>query len=65
MGIHPDANLEVVEEAFAKRKKWEFEMEKSEILDSKMLQYRGASNPTLEPQVECMNKPWNSFYYSQ
>ncbi|KAB1213817.1 DENN domain-containing protein 4C [Morella rubra] len=26
-------------------------MEKSEILDSKMLQYRGASNPTLEPQI--------------
>ncbi|KAB1208648.1 DENN domain-containing protein 5B [Morella rubra] len=51
VGIHPDANLEVVEEAFAKRKKWEFEMEKSEILDSKMLQYRGASNPTLEPQI--------------
>lgn len=50
-GLHPDANLEVVEDAFAKRKKWELEMANSEILDVKMLQHRGPSIPTLEPQI--------------
>ncbi|XP_059626112.1 uncharacterized protein LOC132269098 isoform X2 [Cornus florida] len=50
-GLHPDANLEVVEEAFAKRKKWEIAMEKSEMIDFRMLQYGGPSIPTLEPQI--------------
>ncbi|XP_062148406.1 uncharacterized protein LOC133857238 isoform X1 [Alnus glutinosa] len=50
-GLHPDANLEVVEDAFATRKKWELEMANSEILDVKMLQHRGPSIPTLEPQI--------------
>ncbi|XP_010264819.1 PREDICTED: uncharacterized protein LOC104602732 isoform X2 [Nelumbo nucifera] len=50
VGLHPDANLEAVENAFAKRKTWELEMAKSEI-DLKMLQYRGPSIPTLEPQI--------------
>uniref|UniRef100_A0A5B7BMW8 UDENN domain-containing protein n=1 Tax=Davidia involucrata TaxID=16924 RepID=A0A5B7BMW8_DAVIN len=50
-GLHPYANLDVVEDAFAKRKKWELEMEKSEMIDFKMLQHRGPSLPTLEPQI--------------
>ncbi|KAA8550691.1 hypothetical protein F0562_002375 [Nyssa sinensis] len=50
-GIHPYANLEAVEDAFAKRKKWELQMEKSEMIDFKMLQHRGPSLPTSEPQI--------------
>lgn len=50
-GLPPDANLEIVEDAFAKRKKWELEMAKSEIYDLKVLQHRGPSVPSLEPQV--------------
>ncbi|KAG2719371.1 hypothetical protein I3760_03G263500 [Carya illinoinensis] len=51
VGLHPDANLEVVEDAFAKKKKWKSELAKSEILDFKMLQHQEPSIPTLEPQV--------------
>ncbi|KAJ7977156.1 DENN domain-containing protein [Quillaja saponaria] len=51
VGLHPDSNLEVVEDAFAKRKKWETEMAKSEIIDFKMLQQQGPSVPALEPQI--------------
>lgn len=50
-GLHSDVNLEVVEDAFAKRKKWESEMAKSQILDIKMLRRRGPSLPMLEPQI--------------
>ncbi|KAK1559708.1 hypothetical protein Q3G72_017478 [Acer saccharum] len=50
-GLHPDANLESVEDAFARRKKWESEMTKSEVLDVRMLQHRGPPVPTLEPQI--------------
>lgn len=50
-GLHPDTNLEVVEDAFARRKKWEIEMANSEMLDVKLLQHRGPSIPTLEPQI--------------
>ena len=62
-GLHPDANLEVVEDAFARRKKWELEMANSEILDVKMLQHREPSIPTLEPQVDCMTKSFPGFIY--
>ncbi|XVF32307.1 hypothetical protein REPUB_Repub17cG0070800 [Reevesia pubescens] len=51
VGIHPDANLGTLEEAFAKRKKWETEMKKSGIIDLKMLQYQGPPLPTFEPQI--------------
>ncbi|XP_075648482.1 uncharacterized protein LOC142619305 isoform X2 [Castanea sativa] len=51
VGLHPDANLEIVEDAFAKRKKWELQMANSEILEFKMLQHRAPSIPTLEPQI--------------
>ncbi|KAF5459436.1 hypothetical protein F2P56_023381 [Juglans regia] len=50
-GLHPDANLEVVEDAFVKNKKWESEMANSELLDFKMLHPRASSVPMLEPQV--------------
>ncbi|XP_021893737.1 uncharacterized protein LOC110811521 [Carica papaya] len=51
VGLHPEANLEAVEEAFAKRKKWEMQMARSEMIDFKMLQHRGPSLPMLEPQI--------------
>jgi hypothetical protein len=53
-----------VEDAFAKRKKWELEMANSEILDVKMLQHREPSIPTLEPQVDCMTKSFPGFFFS-
>lgn len=55
-GLHPDSNLEVVEDAFALKKKWESELAQSNMLDFKVLQHRGPSIPTLEPQVDCMSK---------
>lgn len=51
VGLHPDANLEVVEHAFAKRKKWEKDKENSELLDYRMNQQQRPQEPTLEPQV--------------
>ncbi|WOL10660.1 hypothetical protein Cni_G19419 [Canna indica] len=50
VGLHSYANVEAVEDAFAKRKTWESEVAKSEILDLRKLQYH-ASIPTLEPQI--------------
>ncbi|GMI66408.1 hypothetical protein like AT2G20320 [Hibiscus trionum] len=51
VGIHPDANLGVMEEDFAKRKEWEMEMKKSGIIDLKLIQHRGPPVPTFEPQI--------------
>ncbi|KZV49441.1 hypothetical protein F511_13216 [Dorcoceras hygrometricum] len=48
-GLHPDANLGVVEDAFIKRKKWE--RTRDEMLDLKMPPYQQPTLPTLEPQV--------------
>ncbi|KAJ6403655.1 hypothetical protein OIU84_011957 [Salix udensis] len=42
-GLHPDANLEKVEDAFAREKKWESDMEKSDLLDFKSMQRRAPS----------------------
>lgn len=53
-----------MEDAFAKRKKWELEMANSEILDVKMLQHRGPSIPTLEPQVDSMTKSFPGLFCS-
>lgn len=50
-GLHPDANLEKVEDAFATEKKWESDMEKSGLLDFNSMQRRAPSFPTLEPQI--------------
>ncbi|CAJ2632840.1 unnamed protein product [Trifolium pratense] len=51
VGLHPDANLEVVEHAFARRKKWEREKETYEHLDYRMAQQQRPPEPTLEPQI--------------
>ncbi|XP_061341496.1 uncharacterized protein LOC133287828 [Gastrolobium bilobum] len=51
VGLPPDANLDVVEHAFVRRKKWEKEKENSEILYYKMLQQQRLPEPTLEPQI--------------
>ncbi|KAM6565021.1 hypothetical protein CsatB_025019 [Cannabis sativa] len=50
-GLQPDANLETVEAAFAKRKEWEMEMSRSELVDFNLLRQRGPSFPSLEPQI--------------
>lgn len=50
-GLHPDTNLEIVEDAFAKRKKWELQRKNSEMIDTKMVDHRGPSVPLLEPQI--------------
>ncbi|KAF7818482.1 DENN domain-containing protein 5B [Senna tora] len=50
VGLHPDANLEAVEDAFANRKKWEKE-EKYESEDFQMPQQQGSPVPMLEPQI--------------
>uniref|UniRef100_A0A7N1A0N7 UDENN domain-containing protein n=1 Tax=Kalanchoe fedtschenkoi TaxID=63787 RepID=A0A7N1A0N7_KALFE len=51
IGLHSDTNLDVVEEAFVKRKKWELEMARSEVFDFKTPQNSGPTSPTLEPQI--------------
>ncbi|XP_058749305.1 uncharacterized protein LOC131622297 isoform X2 [Vicia villosa] len=51
VGLHPDANLEVVEHAFARRKKWERETENDESLDYRIPQQQRPPEPTLEPQI--------------
>ncbi|XP_006854448.2 uncharacterized protein LOC18444210 isoform X2 [Amborella trichopoda] len=53
VGLHSNANVEATEDAFARRKTWESEMAKSEIIDLRnaKLQYRGPPLPALEPQI--------------
>ncbi|XP_026449679.1 uncharacterized protein LOC113349852 isoform X2 [Papaver somniferum] len=51
VGLHSGSNLDAVEESFAKRSTKELEMQRSERLDYKMLQHRGPSIPTLEPEL--------------
>lgn len=63
-GLHPDANLEVVEDAFVKNKKWESEMANSELLDFKMLHPRASSVPTLEPQVDYLIESFSHSFFS-
>lgn len=48
VGLHSDANLNIVEDAFAKRKKWESDMAQSEV---DLKEQWGPSIPTLEPQI--------------
>ncbi|KAL1350148.1 uncharacterized protein [Arachis hypogaea] len=47
LGLHPDTNLDAVEHAFARRKRWQIEKEKSEYVDYKMPKL----DTTLEPQI--------------
>ncbi|XP_065873315.1 uncharacterized protein [Euphorbia lathyris] len=51
VGLHPDTNLEAVEDVFARRKKWEFEASKSDIVAFKKLQSQGPKFPLMEPQI--------------
>ncbi|GAB4841269.1 hypothetical protein Ancab_022001 [Ancistrocladus abbreviatus] len=51
MGLHPDAKLEAVEDAFARKKRWELEMARSDRRDPRWLQYHGPSSPALEPKI--------------
>ncbi|KAF3791931.1 DENN domain-containing protein [Nymphaea thermarum] len=51
VGLHSNANFEATEDAFAKRKIWESEVAKSEILDIRKLPHRGPPVPILEPQI--------------
>ncbi|XP_022991951.1 uncharacterized protein LOC111488447 isoform X1 [Cucurbita maxima] len=51
VGLHPDTNLETVEDAFAERKKWELQKKNTEMIENKMLEHRGPSVPLLEPQI--------------
>ncbi|KAK1428447.1 hypothetical protein QVD17_17281 [Tagetes erecta] len=50
-GIHPNANLEPVEEAFVTRKKWEAKSQKTEVTDFKTMHYQPSPNVMMEPQI--------------
>ncbi|XP_031100056.1 uncharacterized protein LOC116004232 [Ipomoea triloba] len=57
VGLHPEANLKAAEDAFARKKKWELELERSDIVDIRMLPHRGPPLPSLEPQVKFKYPP--------
>ncbi|GJV91031.1 putative uDENN domain protein [Tanacetum coccineum] len=50
-GIHPNANLGPMEDAFAKRKKWEAKSDKTDLMDLKVMQFRSPPSVMVEPQV--------------
>lgn len=50
VGLQSYANVEAIVDAFARRKIWESEVARSEILDLRKIQ-RQAHVPTMEPQV--------------
>uniref|UniRef100_A0A0E0GGQ8 UDENN domain-containing protein n=1 Tax=Oryza nivara TaxID=4536 RepID=A0A0E0GGQ8_ORYNI len=50
VGLHSYANVGVIEDAFAKKKAWESNVEHSEIVDLRKIQYHGPI-PTMEPQI--------------
>ncbi|KAL4573691.1 hypothetical protein LXL04_020506 [Taraxacum kok-saghyz] len=50
-GIHPNANLEPVEDAFAHRKTWEDRADKTDLMDLKVMQFRSPPSVTMEPQI--------------
>ena len=50
VGLHSCANVQVIEDAFARRKNWESEPANSEIVDLRKIEYHGRP-PALEPQV--------------
>ncbi|CAO2824150.1 unnamed protein product [Amaranthus hypochondriacus] len=50
-GLHPDSNLEAVENAFARRKKWEEEVAKINEVIGQSLYDSGPSPPALDPQI--------------
>ncbi|KAG2543532.1 hypothetical protein PVAP13_9NG751500 [Panicum virgatum] len=50
VGLHSYANVEVIEDAFAKKKAWESNVAHSEIVDLRKIQYHGPI-PSMEPQI--------------
>lgn len=50
VGLHACANVQVIEDAFARRKNWESEPANSEIFDLRKIEYHGRP-PALEPQI--------------
>ncbi|KAF8721312.1 hypothetical protein HU200_023245 [Digitaria exilis] len=50
VGLHSYANVGVIEDAFAKKKAWESDVARSEIVDLRKIQYHG-SIPSMEPQI--------------
>ncbi|XP_068665495.1 uncharacterized protein [Aristolochia californica] len=51
VGLPADANVEALEDAYGRRKKWESEIAKSELLDFRNFKYRGPPPPALEPEI--------------
>ncbi|CAN0897720.1 hypothetical protein LINGRAHAP2_LOCUS19287 [Linum grandiflorum] len=50
-GLGPETNLQAVEEAFARRKKWELVETRSGAKDIKAVRNRAPAFPTMEPQL--------------
>ncbi|RLN38599.1 hypothetical protein C2845_PM01G02930 [Panicum miliaceum] len=50
VGLHSYANVGVIEDAFAKKKAWESNVARSEIVDLRKIQYHGPI-PSMEPQA--------------
>ncbi|KAI3667977.1 hypothetical protein L6452_43048 [Arctium lappa] len=52
-GIHPKANLEPVEDAFARRKKMDTKVDPTELMDPQAVQFQSTPTPnvTMEPQI--------------
>ncbi|GJY48086.1 zinc finger, CCHC-type containing protein [Tanacetum coccineum] len=48
-GIHPNANLRPVKDAFDTRKKWEAKSDKTDVMDMKVMQFRSAPSVMVEP----------------
>ncbi|GKD00751.1 hypothetical protein Tco_1171025, partial [Tanacetum coccineum] len=44
-------NLRPVEDAFAKRKKWEAKSNKTDLMDLKVMQFRSPPSVMVEPQI--------------
>lgn len=61
VGLHSYANVGVIEDAFAKKKAWESNVEHSEIVDLRKIQYHGPI-PTMEPQVCFFEKKNMEFF---
>ncbi|KAK3150467.1 hypothetical protein QOZ80_3AG0233550 [Eleusine coracana subsp. coracana] len=50
VGLHSYANVAVIENAFAKKKAWESDVARSEIVDLRKIQYHGPV-PAMDPQI--------------
>ncbi|KAJ1298817.1 hypothetical protein BS78_01G482700 [Paspalum vaginatum] len=50
VGLHSYANVGVIEDAFAKKKAWESNVARSEIVDLRKMHYHGHI-PSMEPQI--------------